>query len=430
MSRALLSQIKNDWKENIWLVIELLVVALIIWWLVLNILRTYKDSQYPLGADIENVYAADISYIDENGEKWNLESATSIEECRVYGSGLHAMLARIRDLPSVESAALGSNALPYIFSHMGGGLTYIDGKDTTEVYVNQRHMSPEGAKVLKLESASGLTPDQLQKILEQGLILFSDPQDIDIIRQSEKYDVSKLIGKDLIVNGDPSQIVKAGGLIKTIRRNDYELNFTSGTAVIPVDEHQVPILQMNTLMVRVKPGRESDFEKSMQSEPTLINPQRVALFRLRPLEHDKLLTTWNNEVTNRTYSAGILFLLIIVFIGLLGTFWYRVYLRTPEIAVRKSFGATDGDIFRRFVSEALLLLLAALVLAICLCIALIDKLNAGLLEYPASFETWEWDFALAGLFTGALMALMILIGVGIPAWRAMKIQPAIALKEE
>ena len=148
------------------------------------------------------------------------------------------------------------------------------------------------------------------------------------------------------------------------------------------------------------------------------------------MERDKKLILWKDQVNNRTKIAGIIFLLVIIFIGLLGTFWYRVYLRTPEVAVRKTFGATDIDIFRRFLSEAFLILGIALGLSLIICLVSMDYLTNNLLQYVAYFKTWKWDMTLAGLITMAVMSLMIFIGVGIPARRAMKIETAVALKEE
>ncbi|MDE6811739.1 MAG: FtsX-like permease family protein [Muribaculaceae bacterium] len=426
MKRALLSQIKNDWRENIWLVIELLIVALIIWWLTLGLLRVYKDSHIPLGADITNVYKAQINILEDSLKGDASENVMSEQNRNeIYVRALQSLLDRVRDLPMVEAAALGNNPLPYNYNNIGREIRYKQGKDTIGFIVNVRTITPEGIKVLKPKSKNGLSLDNLQKILEKGEIIVGPSYSMEMLAKDDSIVLNDIIGRDLVNSSD-----KVGDIIDCIRRNDYEINFESGTLIQPVAEGTEYTLYLNELIVRVKPGKGKDFEKAMLTDPALISPTLISLSDLRDVKVDKQLTTWSNAVECRTYSMVIIILLAIVFIGVLGSFWYRVYLRTPEIAVRKTFGASDIDILRRFLSEAFLLLTIALILGLGVCLGLMDYLKNDILQYIVSFNTWKWDMVIAGLITASIMALMIFIGVAIPGWRAMRIEPAIALKEE
>ena len=122
----------------------------------------------------------------------------------------------------------------------------------------------------------------------------------------------------------------------------------------------------------------------------------------------------------------MIFLSVNIFLGLLGTFWFRTQTRVPEIAIRKANGASKGDIFRRFVGEGEILLLSVTPIAV-----LIEWLLTHY-EYNAYYGGFfsPGRFILCVVMTFALMALMIFLGTVIPANRAMKLQPAIALKEE
>ena len=134
---------------------------------------------------------------------------------------------------------------------------------------------------------------------------------------------------------------------------------------------------------------------------------------------------WSNK--ERNYYAGMGFLLLNIFLGLLGTFWFRTQQRVSEIAIRKVNGATSTDIFRRLISEGLLLLVGATIPATLIDIGLswygynqwFDDGYMGWVRTPATI-----------LISFALMALMIVLGILIPARRAMKIKPAVALKDE
>ncbi|MBD5292008.1 MAG: FtsX-like permease family protein [Bacteroides sp.] len=429
MKRALLSQIKNDWKENLWLVVELLIVTIIVGYLTLTILRNYRDYNIPMGADISGVYGAQLRYLDDDGNLLLFLDPQDLEPevMQKLVSQQQALLDRVRELPMVEYAAYGNNALPYNYSYYGNILRLILKNDTVSTEVNTRTMTPDGVYVLRLQSPAGKSLDDLSKILENGDMLLGPSLDMEMHWGNSGYDYADIVGVDLLEPFDDRRI---GGIVNAIRRSNYEPNYNNGVIIQPAQENTPSTLILNFLLVRVKPGMEIDFEKAMKSEPTLRATTGVVLSKLHPVNDDYIRTTWGHTVQQRTYIAGILLLLVIIFIGLLGTFWYRVYLRTPEIAVRKTFGATDADIFRRILGEAMLLLMTAFLLAIALYFIFFDQLKEGVLATVVFFDSWKWDMALTGLITAALMSLMILIGVGIPARRAMKIEPAIALKEE
>ena len=120
------------------------------------------------------------------------------------------------------------------------------------------------------------------------------------------------------------------------------------------------------------------------------------------------------------------FLLVNIFLGRLGTFWFRTQQRKSEIALHKAHGATNSMVFTRLLSEGWLLLL------IITPIALIIDLNLAHAELNSwrNGTTLEWDRLLfCGGISFALIALMIAIGIGIPARKAMKIDPAEALHD-
>ena len=52
----------------------------------------------------------------------------------------------------------------------------------------------------------------------------------------------------------------------------------------------------------------------------------------------------------------VLFLLVNVFLGLIGTFWFRTRRRRSEIALRLAMGSTKNQVFRLLAGEGLLLL--------------------------------------------------------------------------
>ena len=122
-----------------------------------------------------------------------------------------------------------------------------------------------------------------------------------------------------------------------------------------------------------------------------------------------------------------------VFLGLIGTFWFRTRRRRGEIALRLAMGSTKKQILSLLMGEGLLLLTLVTLPAMLVCY------NVGIAEFvvgqTALISTWpvEWGFVrfLLGSFGAwVLIALMVMMGIWFPAYQAMKIQPAEALHEE
>ena len=134
-----------------------------------------------------------------------------------------------------------------------------------------------------------------------------------------------------------------------------------------------------------------------------------------------------------TQTVVVLFLLVNVFLGLIGTFWFRTRRRRNEIALRLAMGSTKKQIFCLLMGEGLLLLTLVALPAMLVCY------NVGVAEFIMGhtelITTWpvEWSFLrflLGSLGAWLLIALMVVTGIWFPARQAIDIQPAEALHEE
>ncbi|HEX7018368.1 MAG TPA: FtsX-like permease family protein, partial [Gemmatimonadaceae bacterium] len=114
---------------------------------------------------------------------------------------------------------------------------------------------------------------------------------------------------------------------------------------------------------------------------------------------------------------------LIATIGLYGVMSYMVARRKMEIGIRMALGADAGAVVRLIVREAGLLLAIGLVVGIALSIA------AGRTAASLLYELKPWDvgslaIGIAGLASVALLASWL------PARRAARVAPTIALREE
>ena len=182
-------------------------------------------------------------------------------------------------------------------------------------------------------------------------------------------------------------------------------------------------------MCRVKDNMDKDFITNLMADAP--KHFRVGnLFIGSVSSFDNLRDNVVSEDRQKLLSmvSGMAFLLINVFLGLFGTFWFRTQQRVGEIAIRKVNGATRSDIFRRMIGEGLVILSVVTIPAICIDMLLAHfELNTA---YGAADYFNIGRIIVSALITYALIALMIIAGIGIPAWRAMRLDPAVALHDE
>ncbi len=63
MKRSLLTQIKNEWRDNLWLVVALTIVTGLIWGASILFYRTIKPTLSPRGFDYKNVYTLNLKQV-------------------------------------------------------------------------------------------------------------------------------------------------------------------------------------------------------------------------------------------------------------------------------------------------------------------------------------------------------------------------------
>lgn len=414
---------KNEWKENFWLLLEMIVVSVAVWVISLMLSATIYGRFSSCGFEYDDVYVGSLKYISKESPEFTPTPEDRKERFAFYADAVRGLMERFREKPYVEAVAIGSNAIPFNYNYYGVGWIDIAIKDSIPYYANKRTVTPDMALVLRYQSLQGKTPEELRDILAKGEGLISDNQ----MYENNNRNPYDLLGKEI---GDPysDESFKVGDIIRNVRRNEYEKRY-DGTLIVPVDESMDSLMCSITtsIAIRVKPGMGKRLLEDFRKDPTLSRQRNTLVRNLTSMEQLKKVNQWEMDVNVRRYVVAIVILYFIVFLGLLGTFWFRVQQRVGEIAIRKVAGATSGDIFRRFLGEGMILVaIASLVsLVIDFCIY-----KYQLLEIRIDEKQWFIFLGIPALAAIILLGVSVIIGIWIPARRAMKIEPAVAIKTE
>jgi putative ABC transport system permease protein len=149
----------------------------------------------------------------------------------------------------------------------------------------------------------------------------------------------------------------------------------------------------------------------------------LALADIATMEERLGKSLWRQRFTASVLGAFSLIALAIAALGVFGVTSYLVGQRTYEIGVRVALGALPSDIFRLALKEGIVSTLIGIALGAGGSLALTRFL--GNLLYGVSAKD---PFTLAAV--AILLALVALAACSIPARRATKVDPLIALKSE
>jgi putative ABC transport system permease protein len=147
------------------------------------------------------------------------------------------------------------------------------------------------------------------------------------------------------------------------------------------------------------------------------------IFNVQPLD-DYVKST----LAERTLTMSLLVMfgalaLGLAAIGIYGVISYAVTLRTREVGIRMALGAKKGDVLGMILWQSLGMAAGGLIVGFAASLALTRFLSTLL------YEVRPTDLATSAMVTGLLVAVAMAASY-IPARRAMKVDPAIALRDE
>ena len=132
---------------------------------------------------------------------------------------------------------------------------------------------------------------------------------------------------------------------------------------------------------------------------------------------------WAPRMGASLFATFGLLAMLLAAVGVYGVMAYIVMQRTNEIGIRMALGANPGSVLRMVVSQSLQLAGIGIAVGVVVSLALTRLLNNLLYEVAPN------DPLTFSAVTG-ILALTALLAGSIPAWRAARIDPLLALRQE
>ena len=226
------------------------------------------------------------------------------------------------------------------------------------------------------------------------------------------------IGKRIILDGKnktPREIV---GVVDDVRRKGLDTDVQPEMYFSFV---QKPERRLN-LVIRSTTDDASQLTPAARAEVKAFNPQQI-IWRAQTLE--QMLST---SVAPRKFNMLLLGIfagvaLVLAAVGLYGVMSYSVSWRTQEIGIRMALGAKRTDVLQMVVRQGMTMTLIGLALGLVGVIAL-SRVMVGLLYGVSPTDPLTFAGVSIVLLVVALLACLI------PARRATRVDPIVALRSE
>lgn len=225
------------------------------------------------------------------------------------------------------------------------------------------------------------------------------------------------VGKRMFIGAESRDAIEVIGVVKT---GKYR-----ALAEDPKPYYYSPMSQRGpnpmTLAVRTS-GDPRAVVSSIRNEVQTIDP-RIPLFGIKTMPEHLTWALWAPKLgASFSLAFGVVALMLSA-IGLYSVMAYVVSQRTREIGIRMALGAQHSEVLKLITSQGMKLAAVGLVIGLVLAFGVSRALSAILIGVS------PWD-AIPFIVVPALLALVALIACLLPARRATRVDPVVALRYE
>lgn len=418
------------WAErriNLWILLELVLVFTVLWFCSEYIFVLGKHYMEPKGYDLNHTYVVNF------GIKKNVDTSTDTPEDKE--AQIDNIYNLIKSYPGVESAVLTEGNYPYGPTWRSKNRFIVNGTDTlTENrYTVESFVKTEYFDVFRMKLQQGKLFKNEDAITNESAVISPDYNstfmgfDIGQVRTIQG-------GFDIDNNYFYEKERKVAGIVEPIKFIDIEPYYN--IAFYPINSKMIS--PTKGICIRVLPDADKEFADRFMKDMHQrleIGPYFLASVSSMKDIRDNYMKAYKSYNDNlRSVSSITFFLIVNMFLGIVGTFWFRVQSRRGDIGLRIALGATRKAVKGIYITEAIILLFIASVIATLLCInisafGVLSDIGMPNLN-KEFFNLGNTQYIINYLVTFAILVLITLVAVWVPAKKASDVQPVEALRDE
>ena len=369
-------------------------------------------SSIRLGFDAGHVVLLEVA--DETpGGSQSFSAAESPETKSRRAAAYRLVEERLNALPDVQSASLSWYGL---FSANDLWTTLIDPRQPSDRrearlnFVSPRYFDTVGMHVITGRTFADTDSFEAPRVAVVNQALARQ-------RLGDRDPVGAQLTPDF--PGDEDRPITIVGVLEDARYNSLRETATGPMIWMPL---QQAVYRITSIDLRVSPGAEATVSRQAASVLHSINPY-LMVRRSTTLADQVQGTTARERLLFTLSTAFGGFALLLAAIGLHGTLAYKVARRTREIGVRLALGAQRSSVVGMFFRDALGLAAASAVIGVPI------SLFAGWSLRAFLFGVAPRD-PLTMVAACGVLALTVLVASCVPAIRASRVDPVLALKAE
>ena len=333
------------------------------------------------------------------------------EEGRIrtlYGT----MLERLRALPGVERASFSHHGLLYGWSSRSSVETLEGRRLPSDIDVNRLIVDKDFFETVGIPFVAGRN--------FSGLEQESELRQVVINREFARtgFNTDDPTGRRFQLSSQPDaptyEIIGVVGDARIVRLKD-----PVPPTVYFSYRQEITFAVVFALRTSVPPENLAD---AVRQTVASLDPD-LPVARLRTQEAQLAASLRRERLFARLATALAGLALALACIGLYGLMAYAVSRRTPEIGIRMALGAARGRVLRMIVADAARLMVAGLAVGVCAALA------AGRYLENQLFGLTPFDPMTQALAV-VLLGVVALAAAYLPARRASRVDPLIALKSE
>lgn len=426
--------LKNLWsrrRRNGWLLAELILVAILSWYIFDPVMVVTYERHLPLGYDADRLCMVSVGILPQEAPGYEPQAADSASLMQTYLN----LVDRARQHPDVEQAtpvlsfvypgAMGTGTSSFIaegdsVAHTALFIEFLPHTHFFETYGFQSGKgSMSAAQLSDLDNGDYyiMTEDLLEGMFRTH-----------IYRNQRCWKV----------NGTDTCYTAVKGTVKSCK-------YLSDKRPVPIvfmplqNPDILSSLDNMRIVVRLKEGvRMERFLHDFR--PWMLRQLRIGNLYARELQsYDEINAAREFSDSTVLYRRSLsiaLFFLVNLCLGVIGTFWMQTRTRREEVGVMLSYGATPHRIRLLLLGEGTALTTLATFIGcfIYLQYAFSEGLNTGSSLMEAVIPSWVDNFGLhfflVSLMVYVILLLVVWIGIYIPARRISSISPTEALRNE